>query len=252
MTPGFKTAALVIPALNEEAVIGSVLDRIPHDLVGLIIVADNGSTDRTAEIAAAHGATVVRTPERGYGAACLKTLEAIPPQVDALVYMQADLSEDPNELRLLLSPIYERRADLVLGSRTLGDAEPGAILPHQRFGNWLTARLISLFFGYHYTDLGPFRAIGRDALEALALTERRYGWTVEMQVRAVEKGLRILEVPVSYRKRAAGENKVSGNMTASVLAGMRIIWTVLRLWIRSVSRQGNRSLSWHRGSCPRR
>jgi glycosyltransferase involved in cell wall biosynthesis len=252
MTPEFKTAALVIPAYNEEAVILSTLERIPSNLVALVVVVDNGSTDRTAELAARAGATVIRTAERGYGVACLAALRALPAEVEVLVFMQADLSENPGEARLLLSPIYEGRADMVLGSRTLGPNERGSLLPHQRFGNWLATRLIRLLFGYRYTDLGPFRAIRRDALEALALTERRYGWTVEMQIRALQEKLRILELPVSYAKRVAGENKVSGSLKASILAGTRIIWTVLRLWLRSVSRPESQPLSWHRGSCPRR
>lgn len=226
------TAALIIPALNEEAVIGLTLQRIPANLYSSIIVADNGSTDNTAETARRHGANVVSIPERGYGAACLAAMAQLPAGVDVVVFMQADLSEAPEEAALLLAPIYDGRADMVLGSRTLGEVAPGALLPHQIFGNWLATRLIRLFYGYRYSDLGPFRAIRRDALFRLDMRDRNYGWTMEMQVRALEEGLRILEVPVSYRVRVAGENKVSGNLRASVLAGWKIISTVLRLWLR--------------------
>ena len=226
------TAALIIPALNEEAVIGLTLGRIPSSLYSTILVADNGSTDRTAEVARSHGATVVSIAERGYGAACLAAMAHLPPGAGAVVFMQADLSEAPEEAAVLLAPIYEGRADLVLGSRTMGNVAEGALLPHQVFGNWLATRLIRLFYGYSYTDLGPFRAIRRDALFALDMRDRNYGWTIEMQVRALERGLRVMEVPVSYRVRVAGENKVSGNLKASLRAGVKIIWTVLRLWLR--------------------
>jgi len=225
------TAALIIPALNEAAVIGDTLRAIPPGMFLAVIVADNGSTDQTAAIAQACGATVVYEPERGYGAACLRAIQALPAGVQIVVFMQADLSEDPLEASLLIVPIQLGRAEMVIGSRTLGKAEPGAILPHQAFGNWLATALIRLFYGYRYTDLGPFRAIRRKSLEAMNMQERNYGWTIEMQVRAVEQRLRIEEVPVTYRVRAAGVNKVSGNLRASVAAGVKIISTVCRLWL---------------------
>jgi glycosyltransferase involved in cell wall biosynthesis len=223
------TAALIIPALNEEAVIASTLARIPTGMFSAVIVADNGSTDRTAEIARAWGAAVVREPERGYGAACLAAIAALPTGIGAVVFMQADCSEDPAEAAVLLSPILDGRVDLVIGSRTLGNPDKGALLAHQQFGNWLATTLIRLRYGRAYTDLGPFRAIRMDALHLLGMKDRNYGWTVEMQVRALRKGLRILEVPVTYGVRTAGENKVSGNMRASLAAGCKILWTVLRL-----------------------
>jgi len=226
------TTVLIIPALNEEAVIGLTLQRIPQNLFSTIIVADNGSTDRTVAVARQHGAQVVSIPERGYGAACLAAMQHLPSDCDALVFLQADLSETPEEAQQLLAPIYDGRADLVLGSRTMGNAAEGALLPHQVFGNWLATRLIRLLYGYRYTDLGPFRAIRRDALFRLRMRDRNYGWTIEMQVRALEEGLRILEVPVSYKVRVAGENKVSGNLRVSILAGWKIISTVFRLWLR--------------------
>jgi glycosyltransferase involved in cell wall biosynthesis len=226
------TAALIIPALNEEAVIGDMLRAIPHDLFQTIVVADNGSTDRTAEIARICGALVIHQPERGYGAACLRALEVLPGSIQTVVFMQADLSELPLEAHLLIAPITDGRADLVLGSRTLGNSEPGSLLPHQVFGNWLATSLIRLMYGYRYTDLGPFRAIRRTCLDQMGMRERNYGWTIEMQIRAIEKRLRILEIPVTYRVRAAGENKVSGNLRASIAAGTKIISTVFRLWLR--------------------
>jgi glycosyltransferase involved in cell wall biosynthesis len=225
-------AALIIPALNEELVLGRTLDAIPPALYQIVIVADNGSTDGTAAVARAAGATVVSAPQRGYGAACLKGLAALPAGIDIVVFMQADLSEDPAEARALIAPIARGEADLVLGSRTLGAAEAGALLPHQVFGVWLAILVIRILFSHRYTDLGGFRAIRREALEGLRMRERGYGWTIEMQVRALQTGLRVMEIPVSYRRRAAGVNKISGNLRASLQAGGIIFRTVLRLWWR--------------------
>ena len=221
------TAAVIIPALNEEAVIAQTLARIPRSL--RVYVADNGSTDRTAEIARALGVTVVHEPERGYGAACLRAISALPATIETVIFLQADSSENPEEAQDLLAPIQDGRADLVIGSRTLGRAQPGSLLPHQRFGNTVATFLVRLLYGHRYTDVGPFRAIRRDALDRLGMRDRNYGWTIEMQVRALQQGLRVIEVPVSYRKRVAGENKVSGNLRASLAAGWKIVWTVLRL-----------------------
>jgi glycosyltransferase involved in cell wall biosynthesis len=227
------TAALIIPALNEAAVIGATLKTVPPGLFTLIIVADNGSTDGTAEIAEQAGATVVREPERGYGVACQRALRAIPEGTGAVAFMQADGSEDPAEAAALLAPIFDGRADLVIGSRTLGELEPGALTPQQQWGNWLATTLIRWIYGRSFTDLGPFRAIRLSALNRLGMRDRNYGWTVEMQIRALKEGLRVLEVPVTYRRRLIGENKVSGNLINSVRAGMKIVWTVLRLAARS-------------------
>ena len=221
--------ALIIPALNEEPVIGQMLDSLPSGLFDVVIVADNGSIDRTGEVAVAHGARVVREDERGYGAACLKAMAVLPADIGVVVFMQADLSEDAEDARSLLQPILDGRADMVLGSRTMGVADRGALLPHQKFGNSMATALIRFLYGHTYSDLGPFRAIRRDALVRLGMRDRNYGWTIEMQVKAVEHRLRILEVPIRYHVRVAGENKVSGNMRASVMAGWRILTTVLRL-----------------------
>jgi glycosyltransferase involved in cell wall biosynthesis len=220
-------AVLIIPALNEEPAIGLTLERVPRALYREIIVADNGSRDRTAEIARHSGATVVTEPERGYGSACLRALANLPSEAEIIVFMDADSSDNPSEAGLLLEPILQGRADFVLGSRTLGKAEKGSLQPHQRFGNELATFLIRLLFGHRYTDLGPFRAIRLDALQKLHMQDRNYGWTIEMQIKAVQHRLRIEEIPVSYRNRI-GVSKVSGNLKASVLAGMKILWTVFR------------------------
>jgi glycosyltransferase involved in cell wall biosynthesis len=225
-------AVLIIPALNEEPAIGLTLERVPRALYTQIIVADNGSRDRTAEIAREAGAKVVSEPERGYGSACLRALASLPPDTDTVVFMDADSSDNPREAVLLLEPILTGRADFVLGSRTLGKAEKGSLQAHQRVGNELATFLIRLLFGHRYTDLGPFRAIRLDALRKLDMKDRNYGWTIEMQIKAVRQGLRIEEVPVSYRNRI-GVSKVSGNLKASILAGVKILWTVFRYRIHS-------------------
>jgi glycosyltransferase involved in cell wall biosynthesis len=203
------------------------LAQVPRELYQQIIVADNGSRDRTAEIARQAGATVVTEPERGYGAACLRALASLPPHTDLVVFMDADSSDDPREAASLLEPILKGRADFVLGSRTLGKAEKGALQPHQRLGNALATFLIRVLFGHRYTDLGPFRAIRLDALRKLDMRDRNFGWTIEMQIKAIRQNLRIEEVPVSYGNRI-GVSKVSGNVKASVLAGIKILWTVFR------------------------
>jgi len=221
-------AVLIIPALNEEPVIGITLDQVPRELYREIIVADNGSDDQTAEIARARGATVVSEPERGYGAACLRALATLSEPIEAVVFMDADASDDPAEAANLLEPIYSGRADLVIGSRTLGHADKGALTPLQMLGNALVTRLIRIFFGHCYTDLGPFRAIRGDSLKRLGMQDRNYGWTIEMQIKALRHNLRVLEVPVSYRKRI-GVSKISGTWRGSIAAGAKIIWTFVRL-----------------------
>ena len=220
--------ALLIPALNEEASIGHVLSSLPTGLFSQVVVVDNGSTDRTAEVAQAHGATVVREPRRGYGRACLAGLAALDPNSDIVVFMDADSSDVPEEAGLLLEPIISGAADLVIGSRVLGQAEPGALAPHQRFGNRLATSLMAWLYGFRYTDLGPFRAIRAGPLRQLGMRDCDFGWTVEMQVRALRSGLRVQEVPVSYRRRI-GTSKISGNLRASLAAGWKIIATILRL-----------------------
>jgi glycosyltransferase involved in cell wall biosynthesis len=216
----------IIPALNEVSAVGQVLDAIPRPLVRRVIVADNGSTDDTARVAREHGALVVLEPRRGYGAACLKGIEALrddPP--DVVLFLDADLSDDPTEAARVLAPILEGSADLVIGSRVLGTPDPGALAPHARFGNWLATRLLFLLYGARYTDLGPFRAIRYPSLLLLEMRDRDFGWTVEMQVKAARRGLRHTEVPVRYRRRT-GRSKISGTLGGSVRAGVKILGTV--------------------------
>jgi len=222
-------AALIIPALNEEECLGATLRRLPGGLFHAVIVADNGSTDGTADIARGAGATVVGEPERGYGAACLRAITALPETIDAIVFMQADASEEAAEAALLLAPIADGHADLVIGSRTLGQADRGSLPPHQEWGNRLILWLVWLLHDRRFTDIGPFRAIRLDSLGRLGMADRNYGWTVEMQVKALRRGLRILEVPVSSHRRIAGRGKVSASLSASLAAGAKMIWTVFRL-----------------------
>lgn len=218
---------VLVPAFNEAGSIARVLADLPRHLVDTIVVVDNDSTDATAEIARQAGAQVVREARRGYGYACAAGVAALG-AVDVIVQLDADYSDDPAELPLLLAPLLADQADLVLGSRVLGNCAPGALLPHQRFGNWLTAWIMRWLYGVRVTDLGPFRAIRRPALERLALAERTYGWSVEMMVKAARAGYRLAEVPVSYRPRYAGQSKVSGTIAGSLKAGAVIIGTSLR------------------------
>jgi len=222
---------LIIPALNEEYTIPLVLRDVPKKLLREIIVVDNGSTDGTARIARACGATVLSEPRRGYGAACQKGIEYISmlsPPPDIVVFLDADYSDDPTELPMLLSPIRHGGYDLIIGSRVLGDNEPGSLQPQQMVGNAVAVSLIRAIYGYRYTDLGPFRAIRYPALIALGMKDADYGWTIEMQVKALKIGLRVAEVPVRYRKRAAGTSKVSGTVRGSLGAGYKILFTVFR------------------------
>ncbi|TMQ62983.1 MAG: glycosyltransferase [Candidatus Eisenbacteria bacterium] len=216
----------VIPAWNEAEAIALVLDALPRPLVRRIVVCDNGSTDGTAEIARAHGAVVVHEPRRGYGAACLRALaalEADPP--DVVLFLDADMSDDPAEAAQILEPILTGRADLVIGSRTLGEREPGALTPQARFGNWLATRLLLALYGARFTDLGPFRAIRFRSLRDLGMRDRDFGWTVEMQIKAARAGLRTAEVPARYRRRI-GRSKISGTVSGSVRAGIKILGTI--------------------------
>ena len=217
--------ALIIPALDEESAIGALLDGIDRGPVRTIIVGDNGSRDGTADVARGRGATVVHVAERGYGAACAGALALLPDDTDVVLFMDADGSDDPKEIPLVLGPIERGEADLVIGSRV--HVERGALTPQQRFGNWLATRLITILYKHRYTDLGPFRAIRRELLDRIAMRDRRYGWTVEMQVRALQLGARVAEVPVTYRKRI-GKSKISGTVTGVVKAGWWIVYTIVK------------------------
>lgn len=222
---------VIIPAFNEEDSIASVLNDIPKDLVRNIIVCENACTDNTPEIASANGAIVVSQEIRGYGNACLKGMEYISHldiKPDVLVFLDADYSDDPKEMTKLTKEITENDFDLVIGTRVLGNLEKGAMMPQQIFGNWLATNLIQLFYGYHFTDLGPFRAIKYDKLITLEMQDKNFGWTVEMQVKAAKNKLKCIEIPVNYRKRI-GFSKISGTIKGTILAGHKILWTIFKL-----------------------
>ena len=215
-----RRIGVIIPALNEEGAIGKVIEAVP-DWVDYIVVADNGSRDQTSEVARNSGARVVREDERGYGAACLAGLQALPSS-DIIVFLDGDYSDYPEDMEELIAPILTGGADMVIGSRVLGGAEHGSLTPQQVFGNWLATRLIRLLWGARFSDLGPFRAIRDDALRKLEMEDRNFGWTVEMQVKAAKAGLKFAEVPVRYRQRI-GVSKVSGTMSGTIKAGTKIL-----------------------------
>ena len=220
---------VVIPALNEEESLPRVLGDLPP--VGRVIVVDNGSTDRTAACAAAAGACVVREPHRGYGAACLRGVQEIEAAGAAgpriVVFLDGDYSDYPERLPSLVGPIFSGKVDFVLGSRSLGQREQGAMPPQSVWGNRLACFLMRLLFGAKYTDLGPFRAIDCQALKSLGMVDRNYGWTVEMQIKAARAGLRTIEVPVPYRCRI-GKSKISGTLLGTVKAGYKILFVIAK------------------------
>lgn len=216
---------VVIPAQNEERAIGKVISEIP-DWVSEVIVADNGSTDKTAEIAREHGATVVSIPEAGYGRACLGGI-AVAGAYDIMVFLDGDASDYPEDMGLLVGPIRDGKADMVIGSRVLGELEKGSLTPQQRFGNALACWLIKLIWKHKYTDLGPFRAITREGLEKTSMEAPTFGWTVEMQIRALKQGLRCQDAPVRYRKRI-GKSKISGTLKGVIMAGVYILGTIFK------------------------
>jgi glycosyltransferase involved in cell wall biosynthesis len=220
--------ALIIPARDEEEAIGATLASLAGRGLAQLIVVDNGSTDRTAAVARSYDAQVVAEPRRGYGRACLAGLAALGPQIAIIAFMDADGSDDPADLPRLLEPIARGQADLVIGSRVLGQREVGSLTPQQRLGNRVATYMLRVLYGARYTDLGPFRAIRRDALERLGMRDPDFGWTIEMQVKALRAGLRVLEIPVRYRRRRGGKSKVSGTLRGSLHASAKILWTILR------------------------
>jgi glycosyltransferase involved in cell wall biosynthesis len=227
---GKPACKVIIPALNEEKSIAHVLGDIDRVIVNEIIVVDNGSSDKTVETAAAHGATVLSENERGYGAACLKGIQHVKdkaPETEIIIFLDGDYSDYPNEIPRLIEPIIVDDIDMVIGSRVLGEAAKGSLTPVQKFGNWLSCKLIKLFYSEEFTDLGPFRAIRFDKLEELEMADRNYGWTVEMQVKAAKLRFKSTEVPVTYRQRI-GKSKVSGTIKGSILAGNKILYTIFK------------------------
>jgi CTP:molybdopterin cytidylyltransferase MocA len=222
--------AIIIPALNEEKSVGGVVSGLANaGIAGLkqIIVVDNGSTDDTANVARAAGAIVIRQAERGYGAACLAGIAALPADVNIVLFADADASDIPADAARLVAAVARGDAAMVIGSRTLGRVEPGAMTWPQRFGNWLAPALIRLIWGARYTDLGPLRAIRRDGLEQLNMEDRNFGWTIEMQVRAAKLGMVSIELPVGYRQRI-GVSKISGTLSGVVRAGTKILFIIAR------------------------
>jgi len=223
----------IIPALDEEEALPGVLAELRATAVRTVVVVDNGSRDRTVEVARAAGAEVVAEAHRGYGAACLRGIAACrahAPRPDVLVFLDADGSDDPAELAALLAPIAEGRADFVIGSRVAPGArvERGALTPPQRAGNFVATLMIRALYGARHSDLGPFRAITFDALDRLQMRDRDWGWTAEMQVKAIRRGLNVAEVPTSWRRRRGGRSKISGTVRGVLGAGYKILTTIAR------------------------
>ena len=223
---------VIIPAYNEQNSIGKVIRDIPQEWVQEIVVVNNNSNDNTVKHAQGAGATVLQEPRQGYGFACLRGIAYLgqqTPPPDVVVFMDADYSDHPEELPQVVAPIINNGADLVIGSRALGVRERGSMTVPQVFGNWLATRLMKWLYGATFTDLGPFRAIRYPALLSLNMQDQTYGWTVEMQLKAAKHGLRCVEVAVSYRRRI-GVSKVSGTVKGTLLAGYKIIWTIIKYW----------------------
>jgi len=231
--------ALIIPALDEAESIELVLRGIPSGIFSQILVVDNGSRDATAEIARDAGAQVVREPRRGYGQACLTGLAHLHPATSAVAFMDADLADDPADLARLTRTLEESSCDLVIGSRMLGQAEPRSLTFLQRFGSRLATQWIRLIWRVSFTDLGPMRMIKADALRRLDLRDRNFGWNAEMQAKAARLGLRVTEIPVSYRRRRFGRSKISRTVIGSIRAGMKILWTLYRCWRMSPNPPGS-------------
>lgn len=234
-TPANPVILVIIPAFNEANSVGNVIREIPADKVAEVVVVNNNSNDQTAVQAAAAGATVLDEPIQGYGRACLRGMTYAhnrQQKPDIIVFLDADYSDYPAELPDVVAPILANEADLVIGSRALGERQKGSMTPQQVFGNWLATHLIRWLYGVRFTDLGPFRAIRYDSLLAIDMQDTTYGWTVEMQVKAAKLGLRSVEVPVRYRRRI-GHSKISGTLRGTVLAGYKILTTIAKYSVKS-------------------
>jgi glycosyltransferase involved in cell wall biosynthesis len=223
--------SVIIAALNEEAAIAKVIESVPKNLANEIVVVDNGSKDRTAEVATAAGARVVTEPVPGYGRAFRAGLRAISPECEIVVFLDGDGSDFPEMMDRLVKPIIEGAADFVIGSRTRGSREPGSMNFHQVIAGYMIGFVLQMLYGVRSTDMGPFRAIRRDTLDRLNLREETYGWPLEMQMRAARARVRTMEVPVDYRRRAGGHSKIAGTVRGSVLAASRILITLARISI---------------------
>ena len=221
--------SVIIPAYNEEESLPHVLNDLPRNRLHQVIVVDNRSTDRTSEVARENGATVVHERRRGYGQACLSGMDALD-NPDIVVFLDGDYSDFPEEIDLLVEPILSGEADFIVGSRMILEESRKALLPQARYGNQLAVFLIRIFFGHRFTDLGPFRAIRYESLQAIGMRDKNFGWTVEMQIKAVQKGLRIREVPVRYRMRI-GVSKITGTVSGTLRAGAKIIYTIFKYLI---------------------
>ena len=221
----YGQVAIVIPALNEEQNLPDLIGNLLAFRLGTVIVVDNGSTDATAAVAQAAGAQVITEPARGYGAACWAGIQHATQKFKVVCFIDADMADDPNYLPALVDPILRGEVDFTIGSRVSRLRTPGAMTIQQTFGNWLATRIIRLGWNHVYHDLGPFRAIRLSALQQLKLRDRRYGWTIEMQIRALEEQLIVREIEVPYRTRAQGESKISGSLRGSALAGYWILRT---------------------------
>ncbi len=219
---------VIIPALNEADSIAKVLGHIPAPFRSHVIVADNGSSDHTGEIAVALGAQVVTASRRGYGSACLAGIEfARGARPDIYIFLDADYSDYPEDMTEMVNTLITKNLDLVIGSRMSGLAEAGSLLPQARFGNNLATWLMYLRFGYRFSDLGPFRAIRAEALNLIQMQDPNFGWTIEMQIKALKFGLKVCEIPVHYRKRI-GKSKITGTFKGTLQAGIKILWTIFK------------------------
>lgn len=223
--------SVIIAALNEEAAIANVINSVPKNLADEIVVVDNGSKDRTAEIATAAGARVVKEPVPGYGRAFRAGLRSVSPKCEIVVFLDGDGSDCPEMMDRLVTPIMEGKSDFVIGSRTRGNRETGSMNFHQVLAGYMIGLILQILYGVRSTDMGPFRAIRRDTLDRLGLREQTYGWPLEMQMRAAQARVRTIEVPVDYRRRAGGHSKIASTVRGSVLAATRILTTLVRIAI---------------------